>query len=210
MSDFAVDPGASKGERTREAVLRAAIAQFAVAGRRGTSVPSIARQVGITPSAVYVYFPTKQELFEAAVDTDVAELINEAIPDLVSGTFDGDFARIFGRLLEAVDEHPLSHRLLLGAEGIGAERLAQTPAEGALIAGIVAAIRDGQRAGTVRDDIDADDVAMGLWILVVSLLSMVLQAGGAYDPAYGGGVVAVLDAAIRPPRGNGSQTPRSE
>lgn len=200
VSDLAADGGASKGERTREAVLREAIAQFAVAGRRGTSVPSIARQVGITPSAVYVYFPTKQELFEAAVDTDVAELIGEAVPDLVSGTFDGDFARIFGRLLEAIDEHPLSHRLLLGEEGIGAERLAQTPAEGALVTGIVRAIRDGQRAGTVRDDIDANDVAMGLWVVVVSLLSMVVQAGGAYDPAYGSGVIAVLDAAIRPPR----------
>jgi TetR/AcrR family transcriptional regulator len=196
MADVLLDPAPSKGVRTRQAVLDEAIAQFAAVGRRGTSVSSIARQAGLTPSAVYVYFPSKQALFEAAVDADAAGLIVDALPELLEGDFDGNFGRVFARLLACLPAHPLARRVLSGEEGMGAERLAQLPSELRLHDGLTAALRRGQREGTVRSDIEPELCAIGLESIVVALLIAILQTGGDSDPRSSAGILAVLDAAI--------------
>jgi AcrR family transcriptional regulator len=191
-----LDSPPSKGVRTRQAFLDEAITQFAAVGRRGASVASIARQAGLTPSAVYVYFPSKQALFEAAVDTDAAGLIADALPELLEGDFDGNFGRVFARLLACLPSHPLARRVLAGEEGKGAERLTQLPAELRLHQGLTAAIRRGQHDGTVRKDIDPEQSAIGLEAIVIALLITILQTGGDSDPRSTAGVLAVLDAAI--------------
>jgi AcrR family transcriptional regulator len=185
-----------KGARTRQAVLDEAIAQFAAVGRQGTSVSSIARHAGLTPSAVYVYFASKQALFEAAVDADAAGLIADALPDLLVGTFDGSFGRVFARLLACLPQHPLARRVLAGEEGTGAERLARLPAELRLQDGLITALRRGQSEGTVRSDIDPELCAIGLEAIVVALMIAILQTGGQSDPRSSAGVLAVLDAVI--------------
>lgn len=196
MSQALVEVVQGKGVRTRQAVLDEAIAQFAAVGRRGVSVSSIARQAGLTPSAVYVYFPSKQALFEAAVDADAGGLIADALPELLAGTFDGNFGQVFARLLSALSSHPLARRVLAGEEGTGAERLAQLPAELRLHEGLTAALRRGQREGTVRRDIDPELCAIGLESIVVALLIAILQTGGDSDPRTSAGVLAVLKASI--------------
>jgi TetR/AcrR family transcriptional regulator len=189
----------SKGVRTRQAVLDQAIAQFAAVGLRGASVSSIARQAGLTPSAVYVYFPSKQALFEAAVDTDAAGMIADAVPEILAGAFDGNFGRVFAQLLSSLPSHPLARRVLAGEEGTGAERLVQLPAELRLHDGLTAALRRGQREGTVRRDIDPELCAIGLESIVVALLIAILQTGGDSDPRTSEGVLAVLKASIYAP-----------
>jgi AcrR family transcriptional regulator len=199
MTNAVLDVTPGKGVRTRQAVLDEAIAQFAVAGRRGTSVSSIARHAGLTPSAVYVYFPSKQALFDAAVDADASGLIGDALPELLAGTFDGNFGRVFTRLLACLPAHPLARRVLSGDEGTGAERLTQLPAELRLHEGLTAALRRGQREGTVRNDIEPELCAIGLESIVVALLIAILQTGGDSDPRTSAGVLAVLNAAIYTP-----------
>src|SRR5215467_9520148 len=58
-------PQNASGERTRQAILEAALNLFAERGFFGTSIRDIAGAVGITESAIYNYFPGKTELFEA-------------------------------------------------------------------------------------------------------------------------------------------------
>ncbi len=197
-ADPAAEAHLGKGVRTRRAVLDAAITQFAAVGRRGASVSSIAREAGLTSSAVYVYFPSKQSLFEAAVDADTAALLADALPELLNGSFDGNFARVFGSLLRALPAHPLARRVLAGEEGTGTERLTQLPAELRLHTGLTQALRRGQAEGTVRRDIDPGMFATGLEAIVVALLIAILQTGGEADHGTSDGVVAVLDAALRP------------
>ena len=189
---------AGKGARTRQNLLVAAIDQFSSVGFRASSVPTIARTVGLTPSAVYAYFPSKQALLEAAADADVAGLILDALPDVLEGAFDGDFSEIFQRLLRALPDHPLARRLLSGEEYKLAERLALLPSEVRLQKGISMALRRGQENGTVRTDIDVDEMAAGLEAVVVALLMCMLQAGAAVDMPTSRAVLSVLDASIRP------------
>lgn len=188
-----------KGSRTRQAILGVAIRQFAVAGFRGTSVPGVAREVGVSASSVYTYFSTKQSLFEVAVDADVTALIAHALPEVLAGHFDGNFSLIFKKLARNLRAHPLARRVLEGSEDTGAERLVVLPSELRLRRGIAEALRRGQGQGTVRRDIEPDVLAAGLEAIVISLLMSILQTGGPTDPGYTKGVFAVLDAAIRAP-----------
>ena len=180
------------------ALLDEAITQFATVGRRGASVASIAREAGLTPSAAYVYFSSKQALFEAAVDADAAGLMADALPELMGGTFDGNFGRVFSRLLRALPAHPLARRILAGEEGTGTERLNLLPAEARLHAGLTRALRRGQAEATVRRDIDPETFAVGVEAIVIALIIAILQTGGEADPRSSAGVLAVLEASIRP------------
>jgi len=67
-----------KGERTRAALIRAAIDRFAAEGFHRVSLTDIARDVGVSPTAVYRYFPDKEALFEAAVNADAEALARDA------------------------------------------------------------------------------------------------------------------------------------
>src|SRR5438876_11862517 len=67
----------TKGERTRQALLEAAIARFGRDGYRRTSVAEIARDARLGGTASYAYFPNKEALFIAAVDEVAAAVIEE-------------------------------------------------------------------------------------------------------------------------------------
>jgi AcrR family transcriptional regulator len=52
----------------RSQILQAAFAEFAAKGFKGATIKSIARTAGLqSPSLIYWYFPTKEDLFQAVV-----------------------------------------------------------------------------------------------------------------------------------------------
>lgn len=58
----------STAEERREDVLQAALIEFASGGLDGTSTDAIARRAGISQPYLFRLFPTKKELFVAAVE----------------------------------------------------------------------------------------------------------------------------------------------
>ena len=75
------------GER-REAVLAAAVTEFAARGLAGTSTEDVARRAGISQPYLFRLFPTKKALFLALVDRcfrQVAAAFEAAAADRVSG-----------------------------------------------------------------------------------------------------------------------------
>jgi AcrR family transcriptional regulator len=55
------------GER-RDEVIQAAVSEFAINGLHGTSTEMIARRIGISQPYIFRLFPSKKDLFIAAVD----------------------------------------------------------------------------------------------------------------------------------------------
>lgn len=65
----------------RDALITAAIEEFAISGLHGTPVDRIARRVGVAQPYVFSLFPTKRDLFIAAVERGfqmVMDLFSEA------------------------------------------------------------------------------------------------------------------------------------
>ena len=67
-------------QENRQKILDAAFAEFADKGFRGATIKSIAQRAGLqSPSLIYWYFPTKENLFQATVES--RSPFNEAILD---------------------------------------------------------------------------------------------------------------------------------
>jgi AcrR family transcriptional regulator len=195
----------TKGARTRQLLLEAAIARFARDGYRATSVTDIARDANLSSTAAYVYFPNKEALFIAAVDEDAARVVNEGLGLILDPVRSHEWrAELIATLLDALQHHPLARRVLAGLEPEFTVRLLDIPVLAELRKASADQLRAQQLAGDVRSDIDPDRMAGGLLTIVLSLLMSLIQTG--LDPAEPAlaDVHAVLDAALNAPPGTGS------
>jgi AcrR family transcriptional regulator len=193
----------TKGAKTREAILRAAIARFARDGFRATSVADIARDAGVSGTLAYAYFPNKEALFLAAVDEDASGLIQLAVDHIAAlhGVTDFDWrATLLLTLVDAVDDHPLAKRLLGGLEPDVTSRVLEIPALEELRKVVGERLRQEQLNDTVRADIDPYAVGSGLISMFLSLLMSVTQIGRDAISTYAPGIIAVTEAALVPPQ----------
>ena len=190
----------SKGARTRQAILAAAIARFGREGFRATSVADIARDAGVGGTVAYTYFPNKEALFLAAIDEDAAGLIRTGLDHLEA--HDGPEWRhtLLFFVAGAVDHHPLARRLLAGLEPEVTGRVLEIPALADLRRACGQRLRDDQQTGRVRTDIDTDLVGNGVVAILLSLLMSIVQVGDHSALPYADAVDAVFRAAIEPPR----------
>ena len=147
----------AKGQRTRQAILDAAIVRFGRDGFRATSVADIARDAGVGGTVAYAYFPGKEALFLAAADEDAAAVIEEGLAS-IAGTLAGWHQVLMTTLVGAVERHPLARRLLAGLEPEVTERVLELPALAELRRAVAERLRAEQTDGTVRHDIDPVDV----------------------------------------------------
>ncbi len=185
----------SKGERTRQAILDAAVARFGRDGYRATSIADIARDAGVGGTVAYAYFPGKEALFLAAVDEDAAAVIDAGLQSI--GDDLGDWhQRLMGALVLALDEHPLARRLLANLEPEVTVRVLEIPALEELRKAVTERLRSEQAAGVVRVDLDAPRIADGIVSIILALLMSLVQLGPEAAAAHGPGVFAVLEAAL--------------
>jgi AcrR family transcriptional regulator len=188
----------TKGERTRLRLLDLAIERFGAQGYKATSVSEIARAAGLTQAAAYAYFPSKEALFDAAVDADAADLVVE------SEARAGDVppAQLVPTLIicfvAGLEHHPLTRRVVGGLEPDALPRLVNLPALGRLTGDIADAVRTAQTRGEVRGDLDADMFANGAESIIVSLVMSITQVGASTEARRQLGVVSIFDAALRP------------
>lgn len=185
-----------KGERTRAAILQAAIARVGRDGYRATTVADIARDAGVSGTLAYAYFPSKEALFLAAVDEDAAAVIREGQAAVGDRQAPSWRESLIFTLLDAVERHPLARRLLAGLEPEVTERVLEVPALAELRKAVAERLRADQLAGAVRADIDPVRIANGLVTILLSLLMSVVQVGREVAAAYAADVVAVFEAAL--------------
>lgn len=191
----------SKGARTRQAILDAAIIRFGREGFRATSVADIARDAGVSGTAAYAYFPSKEALFLAALDDDAAAVIDEGLSSVVGTPAVQDWRPLLlTTLVGAVDRHPLARRVLAGLEPEVISRVLEIPALSELRKACADRLRAEQLAGHVRGDIDPDVIGNGVISITLSLLMSVVQLGPEAVGTYASDVAAVFEAALeRPP-----------
>jgi AcrR family transcriptional regulator len=114
-------PPNSDGQRTRQAILDAALGLFADKGYFGTSLRDVAGAVGVRESALYNYFPSKEALFEALLTADSASKSEQvaALLEAPIGDGRGLLERLAGSSLERFIE-PRQYQLfrILMSDGI--------------------------------------------------------------------------------------------
>jgi AcrR family transcriptional regulator len=164
--------GTPRGERSKEAILEAALPLFAHQGYRGASLASIASAAGLTQPGLLHHFRSKEELLLGLLDRRdhddgkrlsslpagpgldyldrLEELVrhNQTAPELV---------RLFTTLVGegTSDEHPAHEYFVERYQRIRARALRT--------------IREGQDSGEIRDDVDLEVIVPLLFAVMDGL-----------------------------------------
>ncbi len=150
-------------QETREALVRAATELFSKQGLDAPSLDAICARAGFTRGAFYVHFADREELIAAVMESATASFLTRILaergPDLdlyaiiagftaavAGGTFDAFGAVPLDRFLAACARSPALRRRYLAIVEHTRERVAEV-------------VRAGQRAGSVRADVEARAVA---------------------------------------------------
>jgi AcrR family transcriptional regulator len=75
------EPARLSPDERREHILKVAASHFARDGYQSVSVPTIAKDAGVTRALVYHYFPGKEALLEAVLRRDAEKLLAATAPD---------------------------------------------------------------------------------------------------------------------------------
>ena len=188
----------TKGERTRSRLLATAIEAFGANGFRATSVATVARAAMVSPAAVFSYWPSKEALFEAAVDTDARAVIDELLDALGPEPGIDRWVQLVDELLKGLDRHPLSRRVLAGHEPDVIDRVLELGAFDDLRERIAESIAAAQARQAIRTDLDPRRAAVGMETITIALSMALLQLREPTNPLREAGVAEILLAAFRP------------
>jgi len=154
-------------------VLRRAIDLFNRQGYDGTSIGDLARELGVTKSAIYHHVPSKEHLLAAALD-EALDGLSVAITSAVDadpGTSAYDrLHRAVEQSVEILVEHLPAVTLLLRVRGNTEVELAALGRRRAIDDQLAELVRAAVEEGSLRDDIPPDLISRLLFGMVNSLV----------------------------------------
>ena len=158
-------------ERNRARLLDAARAAFA-SGNATVTLEQIARDAGVGIGTLYRHFPTREELVEALYRKELADLCSSA-GELLAGQSPERALRAwmdrFAGYVAAKREMADALRAVFAS---GAVTVSQ--ARGELTAAVQKILDAGLAAGTLRDDVHAEDIVA----TIVGMFTATSLAGG--------------------------------
>nr|WP_062336615.1 TetR/AcrR family transcriptional regulator [Herbidospora sakaeratensis] len=162
--------------RNRARVLRVAYETFA---EEGANVPidEIARRAGVGAGTIYRHFPTKESLFQAIVADRLRQVVEHTREQAAADPGEGLFAFLFHLAEQGATDLGLTEAFA----GVGVDLATSLPEAEREFTGLMAGLlAQAQRAGTVRRDVDVDDVRT----LIVGLQAMRRFRGERADRLY--------------------------
>ncbi len=152
--------GASRqtGDVRREQIVRAALKIIAGRGVSGLTTAVLARETGISEANLYRHFRNKDEIYMATV-SHVREMITKNLEKVLAGSSDPVVVlkRFFTLQVELMEKNNGIPRLMFSEElhvhKHMRERILKTMYS--VSETLASLVRDGQKAGTIRIDIDA-------------------------------------------------------
>jgi AcrR family transcriptional regulator len=152
-------------------VLEAAKKQFSEHGFEGSSVDAIAKASGVSKVTIYSYFPTKADLFHAAISHRVAREFGHVDRAMLDPANPRDALSRIGRAFLTLMRSPdviNQHRSLYGAQGTDTAAAAAYYAAGPvpLVNSVAEYLREADRADSlhVRHPLLAADQYLSLFL----------------------------------------------
>lgn len=178
------EPIRSDARRNREKLLEVATAAFARADGRPLSLESIAREAGVGIGTLYRHFPNREALVEAVYRAELAEVAAAASQLLARYPPKAALRRWMDRYASFVAAKRGMAESLHAIFDSGAMQPSQT--RDSIAGAIDTLLRAGAEDGSLRSDVQADDV-------VSSLIGIFLASG---SPEQTGRMLDLLVAGI--------------
>ena len=178
----APDPRGKRHEDQRRRILDGAIRSFARGGFHATGMQAVCAEAGMSPGALYRYFPSKDALIEAIVERDRA-----AVPTLLQPLFEAE--DVVGALIESArgflvgnlrpESLPMFPELYAEAIRNPAVREITTRCDDEVSEIIVKVIERGARLGQIDPGLDAREAVRFLMAATDGVLMRLLLEPGA-------------------------------
>lgn len=185
----------------REEILDAARRVFAERGFRGTTIADIAEAAGIALGTVYLYFPSKEDVF-AALNHRLGELISAGMVDVQPGArLDEMVRRSVGNVFEACGgNRDLVRLVVLNTDPGSAATMRMRDADQDRARPLTEALRAGMAAGGVRagDPCIMANLIRGL--VSIAVYQAFVLSDGKHAAAYRDACAEMVLAYVTPPR----------
>ncbi|SIS13119.1 transcriptional regulator, TetR family [Microbacterium sp. RURRCA19A] len=155
----------------REGMLAVAVRLFNEQGYDATSVADLAARLGVTKSALYHHFSSKEELLAVALDSALDAL--EAVlgePGATAGSATDRLRFVLGRATDVLVTHLPAVTLLLRVRGNGPVEQAALVRRRAFDHRIGVLVAEAQSEGGVRDDVESSVAARLLFGMINSVV----------------------------------------
>jgi TetR/AcrR family transcriptional repressor of nem operon len=188
-------------DETRRALIAAGLVEFAEHGLDLPSLDAICSRAGYTRGAFYVHFRDREDFLVAVMEYVIGTFLDAVI---ATGDEAHDLEHTIERFAEAAGAARAARRddaaspresgMLPFALGFAFHRLLEGVWRSADLrarfvhlvregtARVAAATRHGQKAGTIRRDVDAEDVAFALAALALGVITAI-ETGVPFDVA---------------------------
>lgn len=148
----------------RDQLADATLAVVADHGLRGLSLAAVARRVGLTPSAIYRHFPSKDAMLDAVLDR-VRERLHGAIAAARAETDDPVDAlrRLLDRHMALLRANRALPRIVLSDDyhvGHPGRRRRLLGVFSGYLDGVADIVRQGQELGRIRSDVNPRSLAI--------------------------------------------------
>lgn len=150
-------------QATRQQLLAAAAQEFGRVGFEGAGIDAISLAAGFAKGTIYNYFASKEELFLAVVEEASTQAAGSA-PVPVEATARERLQLVLAGFCAWAHDHDAFARVLvreclMGTPGLYPRVIiAETP----LVHELETIVREGARAGELRDDLPAEPLALAL------------------------------------------------
>jgi AcrR family transcriptional regulator len=168
----------------QEQIVQAALSVVASHGLKGLTVQRVARQVGLTPSAMYRHFQSKDEVLTAILALIHHRLLGNvtSICEEVADPLER-LERLLRRQLQLIRETPAIPRIVFSEE-VSHGHPERQAAVYRIIRGYLERVEDlmrqGQHAGRIRADVTPDTLALLFLGLIQPAAFLWHISGGAF------------------------------
>ena len=151
-------------EVRQEQIIEAAMNLIASRGLKGLSMAALANRIGLVPSAIYRHFRSKNDIVDLILDFIQEKLLTN-IRITCKGTSESmeRLQRILKRHVETLRENRAIPRIIFTEEVFIGDPKRKTKVYGIVnkyLGGLNKIIRDGQKKGQIRSDMDSKTVAL--------------------------------------------------
>ena len=166
-------------ESNTSAIIMTAETLFESQGFDATTMDDIALKTGISKSTLYVYFKSKQLIWDSIVCKHMELLLNDAVK-VAEGkeSFEKRYYKLCFDIADKFEAHPMFYKAALGKISMDLDHelykkiyeIGEQTNEA-----IAAFIKSGIEEGVVRKDIDVYPAVLMMWSSISGIISMAVE-----------------------------------
>lgn len=175
--ELEASPAERRRQKVRGAILEAAERVFSVEGEAGLSIRRLAEEIDYSPSAIYKYFGSKEELVDELKEAFFGRLMERVDHAAITSlSFEERVRTCFKTYIRVAVERPHHYLAAFASQGSATDWANfQNMKKGQAFGMVVSLVQQGQSAGVFDAKMDPYQAAKSLWASMHGLAQLLIH-----------------------------------